>query len=47
MNDMDMLKYAGISVAMGNAVEAVKEVCEYITTSAEEGGVGGLECLIP
>ena len=48
MNDMDMLKYAGISVAMGNAVEAVKEVCEYITTSAEEGGVAeALNRLIP
>ncbi len=39
-NDIDMLKYAGISVAMGNGEAHIKEMCEKITTSAQQGGVG-------
>lgn len=39
LNDLDMLKAAGISVAMGNAPEQVKQVCDYVTASVTEGGV--------
>ncbi len=39
-NDTDMLKYAGISVAMGNSENGIKELCTKNTTSAEQGGVG-------
>lgn len=39
LNDVPMLKVAGLSVAMGNAVEEVKEMCDVITTSNEENGV--------
>ncbi|MCR4716154.1 MAG: Cof-type HAD-IIB family hydrolase [Lachnospiraceae bacterium] len=38
-NDLDMLEYAAHSVAMGNAVEAVKEMSEYITTDVNDDGI--------
>ncbi len=38
-NDMDMLKLAGISVAMKDAPEEVKAVCDLVTDSAENAGV--------
>ncbi len=39
-NDTEMLEYAGISVAMGNATEEIKQMCTYISTNASDGGVG-------
>ena len=38
-NDIDMLKHAGIGVAMGNAGENVKEIADYITTSVDDDGI--------
>ena len=38
-NDKTMLEYAGIGVAMGNAVDEVKEIADYITLSANDDGV--------
>jgi Cof subfamily protein (haloacid dehalogenase superfamily) len=38
-NDIEMIKYAGLGVAMANAVEAAKDVADYITTSNEEDGL--------
>lgn len=38
-NDIDMLNYAGISVAVGNAQDKVKAICTKITAPAGEGGV--------
>lgn len=38
-NDVEMLKHAGLSVAMDNADDAVKGVCDYVTASCEESGV--------
>jgi hydroxymethylpyrimidine pyrophosphatase-like HAD family hydrolase len=38
-NDLPMVEYAGMGVAMDNAVDAVKEVANYITSSNEEDGV--------
>ena len=38
-NDRDMLSYAAIGVAMGNADECVKEAADYVTTSASEDGI--------
>lgn len=37
-NDISMLKAAGLSVAMGNAVPAVKELCAFETGTCEENG---------
>lgn len=38
-NDLDMLKFAGIGVAMGNAVEQVKEAADYITADIDDDGI--------
>lgn len=39
LNDITMLQYAGLSVAMGNACKEAKEVAKYITASNDEDGV--------
>lgn len=38
-NDIDMIKAAGVGVAMANASEETKEAADYITLSNEEDGV--------
>lgn len=38
-NDVHMIKYAGLGVAMGNAFPEVKKVADYITKTNEEDGV--------
>ena len=38
-NDLSMIQYAGLGVAMANAQEVVKENADYITLSNEEDGV--------
>jgi hypothetical protein len=38
-NDASMVKYAGIGVAMANAVDALKEVADEVTLSNEEDGI--------
>lgn len=39
-NDISMIKYAGLGVAMGNAKPIVKDNATYITLTNEENGVG-------
>ena len=38
-NDFDMIEYAGIGVAMGNAVEALKRRADFVTKGIDEDGV--------
>jgi hypothetical protein len=38
-NDLSMIQYAGVGVAMENAVDAVKKEADYITTSNNEDGI--------
>ncbi|MGO4529814.1 Cof-type HAD-IIB family hydrolase [Paenibacillus sp. 2TAF8] len=38
-NDHEMLEVAGLGVAMGNAIPALKELADYITASNNEDGV--------
>ncbi|ERI94119.1 Cof-like hydrolase [Clostridiales bacterium oral taxon 876 str. F0540] len=38
-NDLHMIKFAGLGVAMGNAFPEVKEAADYITLTNEEHGV--------
>ncbi|WP_036643302.1 Cof-type HAD-IIB family hydrolase, partial [Paenibacillus durus] len=38
-NDHEMLETAGLGVAMGNAIPALKEIANYITASNNEDGV--------
>jgi len=38
-NDMEMISYAGIGVAMGNAIDKVKEVADYVTDPVDNDGI--------
>lgn len=38
-NDLSMLKAAGTGVAMGNAIDAVKQEADYVTTSVDDDGI--------
>lgn len=38
-NDIDMFEYAGYGVAMGNAIDSIKEIASYITLSNNEDGI--------
>jgi len=39
INDMLMLEYAGLGVAMGNAQETVKNRADYVTAGNDEDGI--------
>ncbi len=39
MNDKTMIEIAGVGIAMANAIEAIKEIADYITLSNDEDGV--------
>ena len=38
-NDLDMIRFAGIGVAMGNAAEEVKAVADYVTADIDDDGI--------
>lgn len=38
-NDLDMLQYAGLSVAMGNAPDAIKQAAKEVTATNNEDGI--------
>lgn len=46
MNDYDMIKAAGIGVAMGNAVDKIKEISDFVTKNVDESGVSAALCKI-
>lgn len=39
INDCDMLKAAGIGVAMGNAINNLKEIADYVTETNDNDGI--------
>ena len=39
LNDLDMLRHAGIGVAMGNSVKAVKDAADFVTDHIQEDGI--------
>ena len=39
LNDVSMIKYAGLGIAMGNAEDEVKSVANYVTLTNDENGV--------
>ena len=39
LNDLELFDYAGISIAMGNSHEKIKEKADYITKTLEEDGI--------
>lgn len=38
-NDIEMLTYAGLGVAMGNAIEELKNIAQYVTSDNDDDGV--------
>ena len=38
-NDLEMIKYCGTGVAMGNASETLKQAADFVTTPIGEGGI--------
>lgn len=40
MNDLEMFKYCAVSVAVGNASDEIKKICDVVTDDAINGGVG-------
>lgn len=38
-NDLDMLQFAGLGIAMGNAVEPVRNVADKVTACVDEDGI--------
>ena len=38
-NDLSMIRYAGLGIAMANAVESVKAAADFVTLSNDEDGV--------
>ena len=38
-NDIEMLQWAGIGIAMGNAAQEVKDAADMVTTSVDEEGI--------
>ena len=38
-NDISMMSYAGLGIAMGNAQEVVKKAADYVTLSNDEDGI--------
>ncbi|WP_430787703.1 Cof-type HAD-IIB family hydrolase [Virgibacillus flavescens] len=39
-NDLEMIEYAGVGVAMGNAIDELKSVAKHVTHTNEEDGIG-------
>ncbi len=39
-NDIPMLEYAGLPVAMGNGLDSLKEIAAFVTKTNDEDGVG-------
>lgn len=39
LNDLEMIKEAGVGVAMGNANPIIKDLADYVTLSNEENGI--------
>ena len=38
-NDLSMIEYAGVGIAMGNAIDSLKEISDYITNTNKNNGV--------
>lgn len=39
-NDLEMIDYAGVGVAMGNAIDELKSIAKHVTNTNEEDGIG-------
>ncbi|QAS51638.1 Cof-type HAD-IIB family hydrolase [Halobacillus litoralis] len=39
-NDFEMIEYAGVGVAMGNAINELKDIANHVTHTNEQNGIG-------
>ncbi|UFU00547.1 Cof-type HAD-IIB family hydrolase [Radiobacillus kanasensis] len=39
-NDLEMIEYAGVGVAMDNGIDELKKIAKHVTASNEEDGIG-------
>ncbi|MUK90604.1 Cof-type HAD-IIB family hydrolase [Ornithinibacillus sp. L9] len=39
-NDLEMIDYAGVGVAMGNAIDELKSIAKHVTDTNEQDGIG-------
>lgn len=39
VNDLEMMKHVDHSVSMGNAIDVLKENCEFVSTNSEDDGI--------
>ena len=39
MNDIEIIKAAGVGIAVGNAVDALKEAADYVTADINDDGI--------
>ena len=39
MNDLEIIEAAGVGIAMGNAVQELKEAADYVTSDIGEDGI--------
>lgn len=39
-NDLEMIDFAGVGVAMGNAIDPLKSIANHVTVTNEESGIG-------
>ncbi|MFB4169745.1 Cof-type HAD-IIB family hydrolase [Virgibacillus sp. JSM 102003] len=39
-NDLEMIDYAGVGVAMGNAIDELKSIANHVTKTNEQDGIG-------
>lgn len=39
LNDLEMIEYAGIGIAMGNSISEIKKVADFITDDVDDAGV--------
>jgi hydroxymethylpyrimidine pyrophosphatase-like HAD family hydrolase len=46
-NDLDMIRFAGRGIAMGNACEELKQAADEITTGVRDGGVAHVLARLP
>ncbi|MDC3412770.1 Cof-type HAD-IIB family hydrolase [Aquibacillus sp. 3ASR75-11] len=39
LNDLEMIKHVGTGIAMGNAIEELKQIADYVTDDVDNGGI--------
>lgn len=45
-NDLDMIEFAGLGIAMGNAIDNLKDIAQYVTSKQPEGFKDAVDYII-